>query len=74
MSTSPTAISWEGSFEPLNDIFSPEDLAAYPKNYMDQMATYEGDIIGVPHSFSWFPMYLNKRLLDEARSGHSHNR
>lgn len=55
-----------GFFEPLNDLFSPEDLAAYPKTYMDQMVTYEGDIIGVPHSFSWFPMYLNKRLLDEA--------
>ena len=55
-----------GFFEPLNDIFTADDLAAYPKTYMDQMVTYEGNIIGVPHSFSWFPMYLNKRQLDEA--------
>ena len=57
-----------GFFEPLNDIFTADDLAAYPKTYMDQMVTYEGNIIGVPHSFSWFPMYLNKRQLDEASS------
>ena len=55
-----------GFFEPLNDIFTADDLAAYPKTYMEQMVTYEGNIVGVPHSFSWFPMYLNKRLLDEA--------
>ena len=55
-----------GFFEPLNDIFSADDLAAYPKTYMEQMVTYEGNIVGVPHSFSWFPMYLNKRLFDEA--------
>ena len=55
-----------GFFEPLNDIFSAEDLAAFPKTYMDQMATYEGNIVGVPHGFSWFPMYLNKRQLDAA--------
>ena len=55
-----------GFFEPLNDLFSADDLAAFPKTYMDEMATYEGNIVGVPHGFSWFPMYLNKRQLDEA--------
>ena len=57
---------YKGYLEPLNDIMTNKVLEAYPKDYMQSISMYKGNIYSVPYLMDIMMLWVNEKFLKVA--------
>jgi multiple sugar transport system substrate-binding protein len=60
------AFTRAGFLEPLDDVISEEDIAAFMPDYMEMFCKYEGNLYGIPASAGCHNFTVNMAKLNEA--------